>query len=114
VLPTLAALTGVQAPEWLHGRDMTAVIQSGAEHCAFAFCASGDPAHLNYTVYDADYRLTHYPHWEYTELFDHRADPGECVNLAATDRLQVARLMDALKTQLVSCSNPIVGRVCLW
>jgi len=114
VLPTLAALSGVEPPEWQHGRDMTSVMTKGAEHYAFAFCASGNPAHLNYTVYDADYRLTYYPHWNYCELYDHRSDPGERVNLAAREMAQTARLMDVLKTQLVHIYNPIVGRVCLW
>jgi arylsulfatase A-like enzyme len=114
VLPTLAALTGVKAPEWQHGRDITSVIQAGAEHYALAFCSNGNPAHLNYTVYDSDYRLTHYPHWDYTELFDHRADPGECVNLAARETVQADRLTDVLESQLVGLYNPIVGRVCLW
>jgi arylsulfatase A-like enzyme len=114
VMPTLTTLTGVEAPEWQHGRDMTSAIETEAEHYAFAFCASGDRAHLNYTVYDADYRLTYYPRWDYTELYDHRTDPGECTNLAARETTQTARLMDVLKTQLVETYNPIVGRVCLW
>ena len=119
VMPTLAALCGVQAPEWQHGRDIRAVVQSGGEHYAFAFCASGDPAHLNYTVYDADYRLTTYPHLGYTELYDHRrwgigSDSGECVNLADREPAQTARLMDLLRARLVEVYNPIVGRTCLW
>jgi hypothetical protein len=65
-------------------------------------------------VYDADYRLTYYPHWDHSELYDHRTDPGECVNLVAQETAQVARLMDVLEAQLVKVYNPTVGRVCLW
>jgi len=123
VLPTLAALTGIAPPERQHGRDIASVIREGAEHHAFEFCANGSPAHLNYTVYDADYRLTYYPHLGYTELYDHRrcgigcgigSDPGECVNLAAREPAQTARLMDVLRARLVEVYNPIVGRTCLW
>jgi arylsulfatase A-like enzyme len=114
VMPTLAALAGVHAPQWQHGRDITSVVQSGAEHYAFTFCANGDPAHLNYSVYDADYRLTYYPHWDYTELYDHRDDPGECVNLAAREAATRERLMEVLRAQLVEVYNPITGRVCMW
>ena len=95
------------------------MIRDGEEHYAFAFCANGNPAHLNYTVYDADYRLTHYPHLAYTELFDHRrcgigSDPGECIHLAAREPVQTARLMDVLRARLVEVYNPIIGRTCLW
>jgi arylsulfatase A-like enzyme len=114
VMSTLAGLLGVQPPEWQHGRDIRSVVHAGAEHYAFAFCAHGDPAHLNYSVYDADYRLTYYPHLDYTELYDHRGDPGECVNLAAREAATSERLMEVLRTQLVEVYNPITGRVCMW
>jgi hypothetical protein len=58
--------------------------------------------------------LTTYPHLRHTELYDHRSDPGECINLAVQEPAQTARLMEALKSRLVDVYNPIVGRVCLW
>ena len=114
VMPTLAALTGVQPPDWQHGRDMTALIREGGTGHALAFCANGNPANVNYTICDADYRLTYYPYWDFAELYDHRNDPGECANLAARAQPRVRALMETLGRSLLRCHNPILGRTGAW
>jgi arylsulfatase A-like enzyme len=114
VLPTLCALTGVAPPAWQHGEDICSVVREGREHHALAFCANGDPANVNYSVYDRAYRLTVYPYQGYVELYDHRTDPGECVNVAARESDRVATLMEVLQESLLRCYNPILGRTCAW
>jgi arylsulfatase A-like enzyme len=116
VMPTLAALTGIEPPAWQHGKDIGSVIKEGAEHYALAFCANGNPEHTNFTVYDATHRLTYYPHADYVEFFDHRKDPGECANVAAREenKDRIAALMQVLQERLPQYHNPIVGRVGLW
>ena len=114
VLPTLAALTGVEPPSWIHGKDIVRVMRQGELHHTYAFCANGNPAHTNYTVYDAHSRMTYYPYSEYVELFDHREDPGEVNNLAARQPRNVLRLMSILQERMLHFNNPILGRTGAW
>jgi len=116
VLPTLAALAGVAAPAGLHGRDLAEVVRAGNEHYAFAFSANGDPNSVNHTVYDAAHRLTWYPASDFVELFDHRADPGECRNVAGEPQYRdtVADLTQLLARRLSAFYNPMLARVCAW
>jgi arylsulfatase A-like enzyme len=114
VMPTLAALTGIEPPDWQHGRDVTALLREGEESHALAFCANGNPANVNYTVYDADCRLTYYPYWGFCELYDHRDDPGECTNLAARAQPRVRALMQVLEQSMLRYHNPILGRTGAW
>jgi arylsulfatase A-like enzyme len=114
VLPTLTALTDVEPPGWLHGKDIRRVIQQGEQHHVFAFCANGNPAHVNYTIYDAQFRMTYYPFNEFVELFDHREDPGEATNLAGTNSRTVLRLMSILQERMLHYNNPILGRTGAW
>jgi arylsulfatase A-like enzyme len=116
VMPTLAALTGIDPPEWQHGQDMGSIVRNDEEHYALAYCASGSPERANYTVYDATHRLTLYPNAGYVELFDHGRDPGECMNLAQDSRYQqtVEHLMHILGERTLNYINPILGRTSLW
>jgi arylsulfatase A-like enzyme len=114
VMPTIAKLVGIEAPPLCHGRDVFA--QAASEPYALAYCANGDPRYTSHTVVDQDHRMTWYPHSGYVELFDHRHDPGERVNLAARSEYQgsISLLMDVLRERMLGYYHPIVGRVCLW
>ena len=80
----------------------------------YCFLANGSPARVNYTVYDATYRLTTYPYWDYHELFDHRIDPGECDNVADRRPDVVEALMRVLQEKTLQYRNPILGRTGAW
>jgi len=116
VLPTLASLAGVAPPAWQHGEDITQVVRAGRPHDAFAFSSNGDASSRNYTIYDDHYRLTWYPGQDFTELFDHQADPGECRNIAGEpdQRERVGEMKHRISERLAACYNPIQGRVCAW
>ena len=114
VLPTLAALTGVEPPPWIHGKDIVRVFRQGEVQHVFAFCANGNPVHTNYTVYDAHHRMTYYPYSEYVELFNHQEDPGETNNLAPRQARLVLNLMSILQERSLHFNNPILGRTGLW
>ena len=114
VLPTLTSLAGVNSPEWIHGVDITQVIRASGDHVALAYCANGIPARTSYTLYDEHYRFSLYPHTGYTELFDHRADPGECHNLATAQPARVAVLRRTIEARLLLHRNPILARVSAW
>lgn len=113
LLPTLAHLAGVTPPAWHHGCDLRAL---DADHCAFAYAGNGDPAVVNYTVYDAQYRLTWYPGADFTELYDHADDPGETRNRADDPTLRTVRerLQATLGNAALRHSRPIHGRVSAW
>jgi arylsulfatase A-like enzyme len=117
VLPTLAALAGVELAAWQHGKDVCPIVESDEEHHALAYCLGGrEPRWGNYTVYDATHRLTYYPRLDYVELFDHRRDPGETTNLAATrgSGKTVRRLMQVVQEQALAHTHPIVGHTGAW
>ena len=116
VLPTLAALAGLPPPEYVQGRDIRPVLASGEEHHAFSFLADGHPRHVNYTVYDRDCRLTLYPNAGYEEMFDHRTDPAEMVNVAGDPDYRERReaLTAVLKDRLPTCWSPPLARVAAW
>jgi arylsulfatase A-like enzyme len=114
ILPTLAALTGVKAPEWVHGVDIAEVIRSGQEHSVLAYCSNGLPPMTNYTLYDAVYRFTVYPHTGYAELFNHEEDLGEVNNLAEQAPERVDRMRREIEARLLMHRNPILARVSAW
>jgi len=116
VLPTLAAMLNVDLPEPVHGRNITEVLASGEDHHALAFATRGDPGTTNYTAYDGGMRFTTYPGLGYDELYDHREDPGECVNRADDPACRERRefLLHLLQDRLMQYTNPIAGRVCAW
>jgi arylsulfatase A-like enzyme len=115
VLPTLAALAGVEPPAWRHGEDISRIVREGCEHEAFAF-STRSPGEENYTIYDARYRLTWYPGADFVELFDHQVDPGECRNIANEpgQRERVEEMKRRITERLATCYSPIQGRVCAW
>ncbi|MBN1865564.1 MAG: sulfatase-like hydrolase/transferase [Victivallales bacterium] len=114
VMPTLAALTGVAPPEGLHGVNIAEKLQKDQEHHAFAFCSSGTPGSVNYSIYDREHRLGWYPHDNLVELFDHGNDPGESVNLAGENSGLVECMKDEIRERMIRCYNPIIGRVGPW
>jgi arylsulfatase A-like enzyme len=116
VLPTLAALAGLQQPTGIHGRDILPVIREARSHIAMAQCFTGDPAGNNITVYDDRYRLTWWPEHQVVELFNHIDDPEEIHDIAdcpetATVRLE---LLECLKEQTLRHTNPILSKLGGW
>ncbi len=94
VLPTLCALTGVQPPPVVHGRDRSQP-GSGEDHRAYAFSynAINNGANFrldNFTVIDNRYRVTIFPRSEkgFAEIYDLHADPWETRNLYQDETLQ--------------------------
>ena len=120
VLPTLAAMTGVPGPAWVHGVDMSRVVREGEDHVAanpagsLSYCSGGEPETVNTTVYDDAYRFTVYPHTGYAELYDHREDPGETRNLVDAQPERAAAMRRIIESRLLMHRNPILGRVCAW
>lgn len=118
VMPTLASLAGVSAPDSMpgdiHGRDMVEVVRAGDDHVALAYCSNGDPAVTNYTLYDDAYRFTLYPRTGHVELYDHRSDLGEVHNLAASEPELVAAMRRRVEAQLLLHRNPTLARVSAW
>jgi arylsulfatase A-like enzyme len=116
VMPTLAALSGVEIPEGLHGVNIIEKMKNNETHYALAFCAKGEPESVNYTVYDNSYRLTWYPQSNFIELFNHDNDPGEVVNIADVpeETSTVERLLEVIKDKAIRYNNPILAKVGLW
>ena len=113
VLPTLAAMCGIPAPECLHGIDFRHALP---DNRAYAMSSRGEYQSMNYTLYDIKYRFTWYPHSGFIELFDHATDPAESNNIAGApnNKMIVAEFQDTISKKLVEFHNPILGRVGAW
>ncbi|MHC5034078.1 MAG: sulfatase/phosphatase domain-containing protein, partial [Planctomycetota bacterium] len=116
VLPTLAALCGVEPPEHIHGADIIPAIGTAEGRRAFAYCNRLDAAASNFTVYDTDCRMTWYPRIDYVELFDHREDPGEVRNLAREPAMagKVEEMKRVLESSLPIHYSPSFSHLARW
>ncbi|MFP4028460.1 MAG: sulfatase [Candidatus Brocadiia bacterium] len=116
VLPTLLNLCGLKPPCDIHGEDILEIHRSGRQHRALAYCFTPDGRGGNFTVYDDNYRLTHYPVLSHTELYDHRKDPGETQNLATDPAHRDVRdeLLDHLRGIAPSHTTPRLCRLSSW
>lgn len=116
VLPTVAALAGIELQSPVHGRDILPAIRERVPHVALAYNHDGQPEHNNITVYDERFRLTFYPARNAVEMFDHKQDPHELGNLADSDaaRQDRDRLMRIIAESLTRHHNPILARWSDW
>lgn len=116
VMPTLAALAGIDVPDGLHGTNIVEALNAGRETHAFCYATGGDPASVNHTIYDRRHRLTWYPVDGFVELFDHHEDPQEARNLAEDTAYREVRqlLIHEIERHLARHHCPIVGRYGAW
>jgi iduronate 2-sulfatase len=112
IYPTLADLSGLSAPKDLEGvslrpllEDPRAAVKSAAfsQHPRPPYCRRADPKVMGYSIRTNRYRYNEWIDFETSEvvareLYDHRNDPRETVNLA--DRAESAEIMRRLATQM--------------
>jgi arylsulfatase A-like enzyme len=113
VMPTLLALAGIDAPQYLQGCDVRMRL-SDVVHHALVYCSTADPQWNHYAVYDDRYRLAWYPGRNYVELFDHAEDPGECRNVAAENPEIADELRQVIMKSIAEHYNPTLGREGCW
>jgi len=114
--PTLADLCGLDAPHDLEGKSLRPVIEdpsarvkSGAltQHCRPAYPADGeDPDAMGYSLRTDRYRYTQWRDFQTgevlaEELYDHKNDPAETVNVAGREAYgdtaeRLAKQLDAM------------------
>lgn len=114
VLPTLASMTDVTGPDYIHGEDILNVLEHGQPHHAFSY--SGGIGGGNYTVYDDKHRYTYSPASGRVDLFDHQEDPGECRNIASSagNRDLVEHMQRLIEGALMTHYRPILNHVAPW
>lgn len=107
--PTLTALTGVQAPPDLDGRDLTSLLQNPlADWDGVAVTQILRPADsrlaepvMGCSIRTERYRFTEWGEGRFgTELYDHQSDPLEFYNLATAPDAPTAAVMEQLRSQL--------------
>jgi iduronate 2-sulfatase len=104
IYPTLAELCNIQVPEQLNGRSLVPMMhhpQKPGKKIIKGYLSEGEWRHgepMGETIRTNRYRLvqwrdrkTNNP-LEYVELYDHRRDPGETVNIADQHPVIVARI----------------------
>lgn len=98
LMPTLSALGGVESPAGILGRDVSAVLRGGETQetaAIFAEAVNGNPRLAGVRT------LSHKLIWDEErgelQLYDLKADPGECRDLSSEDEATVARLKSYLR-----------------
>ena len=96
VFPTLCELTGLKAPEGLHGTSLKALLDNpdADGHVAIGYSSRGGR-----TIRTDTHRLIAHDDG-FVELYDHRLPDAETVNLAGANRHLVANLLEQLDERL--------------
>jgi arylsulfatase A-like enzyme len=100
VLPTLAALGGIEAPAGILGRDFAAALRGAPPPrvtAVFAEGVNGNPRMSG--VRTLSQKLIWDEKRGELQLYDLASDPEECRNLSSEDRASVARLESYLESQ---------------
>jgi arylsulfatase A-like enzyme len=87
VAPTILDLAGLDIPDHYHGSSLAAFHQPTAPNWRSAFFAEhrreGDPLLLRTEgIRDENWKFIRYDDFPYVELYNHREDPDETINLA--------------------------------
>ena len=115
LFPTLAALAGVTLPQGIQGEDLATVLTKGRSLPVMTQSGNGLVDATSLTLIDEYHRTTWWPGTENVDCFDHRNDPMELNNLAATGddssiKPRLARLQEAYGRAV----RPTFGRVTCW
>ena len=92
--PTLCQLMDVEPPDCLDGQSLIPTIEEGAPGKEAAICEWSwmHPSTMVHAIRTRDFRLVYYGSDIEGELYDHRTDPDELVNLYSDPDYQAARL----------------------
>lgn len=102
--PTLCALMDIEVPECVEGESLIPVIEEGASGKDAAICewSWAQPTPMVHALRTREFRLVYYGRGSEGELYDHRTDPDELVNVYddpayAHDRLRLTEsLLDRI------------------
>ena len=114
IYPTLADLCDLQPPPGIEGRSLVPILKDPrqtvkdaalTQHCRPAYPANGaDPEAMGYSIRTARYRYTEWRDFRSgnvleRELYDHRKDPDETVNVIEQSGVNLRnKLAEALKS----------------
>ncbi len=96
IYPTLMAACNVPMPYDTRGRSLLPLMRDGAsdwQEAAYSYFNDG------YSMRTGEYRITRYYREEQPvmELYDHKADPDETINLASKEKKAIKRLMPLME-----------------
>ena len=117
--PTIVELAGLPTPKHLEGTSLLPVLKNPAasvkqaaytQHPRPAYY-KGAPEAMGYSMRTTEVRYTEWRNWKTgkiiaRELYDHRKDPGENHNIAATQGGPVQKLSDRMSIQFPVRAHP--------
>ncbi|WP_234496519.1 sulfatase [Vibrio maritimus] len=116
VVPTLLSLVGVEVPTYVQGIN---IFGEGAENnTPMTTCYTAREENRNISLFDQNYRYTYYLDTGEEELYDHRTDKKELVNLAVKSDPIVKAICADLKARLfqkhIESDLGIFNHYALW
>ena len=117
VLPTLAHVTGQDAPVWSEGRILPPFMPSSSDRGIYAVQAiDNDPnstlTQASVSIVRENYKLHYYFGYdevsgeEIVKLFDIRSDPEEMTDLAFSKKSTASDLLNEIKAKLAEADEP--------
>jgi arylsulfatase A-like enzyme len=99
VVPTLLSLVGVDVPEHIQGINIFS--EEAEQNTPMATCYTARLDNRNISLFDKHFRYTYYLDTGEEELYDHRTDHKELINLAVTDDPIIRAICADMKARLL-------------
>ncbi|WP_394241243.1 sulfatase family protein [Vibrio astriarenae] len=116
VVPTLLSLVGVEVPTFVQGVNIFS--ESAQDNTPMVTCYTAREQNRNISLFDHHFRYTYYLDTGEEELYDHREDIKETVNLAVSTDPIIRSICDSFKGRLfqkhIECDLGIFNHYALW
>ncbi len=116
VLPTILNMIDIKPDSYIQGVDIFS--EAGKNNKPLVTSYSAREINRNITLYDETYRYTYYLDTEEEELYNHKNDIKETINLAVKNSKEIREICNNFKVELfkkhIQCDLGIFNHYGLW